>query len=42
MGEVQLNKNLSDEEVTSIEIFLKSLTADVPESVKQNPLAVNQ
>jgi cytochrome c peroxidase len=42
MGEVQLNKNLSDEEVTSIEIFLKALTADVPESVKQNPLAVNQ
>lgn len=37
MGELELNKNLSDQEVNSIVAFLKTLSADIPENVKAIP-----
>lgn len=37
MGEVQLNKNLSDEEVTQVVSFLKSLSGDINPDVKAIP-----
>lgn len=35
MAKLQLNKDLSDEEVNSIVTFLKTLTADIPAELKQ-------
>ena len=32
MGKLQLNKNITDEQVKSIEIFLNSLTGELPVS----------
>lgn len=37
MGKVELNKDLSDEQIASIITFLEALTADVPEEVKKAP-----
>jgi cytochrome c peroxidase len=37
MGKAQLNKDLTDEEVSSIVVFLESLTADIPEETKKMP-----
>ncbi len=37
MGLTSLNKTLSDKEIASIVTFLKTLTADIPEDVKQAP-----
>ncbi|MCX7728539.1 MAG: cytochrome-c peroxidase [Bacteroidia bacterium] len=37
MAKAQLNKDLSDEEVTDIVNFLKSLTADIPDEYKKAP-----
>lgn len=34
MGELQLGKKISDEDVASIETFLKALTADIDEEHK--------
>ncbi len=42
MGKTQLNKDLSDAQVTAIVAFLGSLTADVPADVKQMPEALAQ
>lgn len=39
MGKLQRNLELTDEQVNDIVIFLKSLSADIPEEVKQNPFA---
>lgn len=35
MGELQIGKTISDEDVSSIETFLKALTADIDEEYKQ-------
>lgn len=35
MAKLQLNKDLTDEEVNSIVTFLKTLTADIPQELKQ-------
>ncbi len=35
MAKVQANKDLSDKEINSIVDFLKTLTGDVPERLKQ-------
>jgi len=37
MGKIQLNKNLSPKQVTSIVSFLKTLTGNLPEDVKKAP-----
>ncbi|MEO8759653.1 MAG: cytochrome c peroxidase [Bacteroidia bacterium] len=37
MAKLQLNKNLSDAEVTSIVVFLKTLTGNLPDDVKKAP-----
>jgi cytochrome c peroxidase len=42
MGEVQLNKNLSDEEVTQVVSFLKSLSGDINPDVKTIPEELKQ
>ncbi len=38
MGKAQLNKDLSEIEINSIVTFLESLTADIPDDVKQTPV----
>ncbi|MCS6934941.1 MAG: cytochrome-c peroxidase [Chitinophagales bacterium] len=42
MAKIQLNKELKDDEVKKILAFLNSLTADVPDAVKQPPAALVQ
>ncbi len=37
MAKAQLNKDLSDKEISSIVTFLESLTSDIPEDVKKKP-----
>jgi cytochrome c peroxidase len=37
MGKTQLNKDLTDAEVSSIITFLDALTADIPEDMKTAP-----
>ncbi|MCO6494907.1 MAG: c-type cytochrome [Bacteroidetes bacterium] len=37
MGKVQLNKDLSNEQIASIVSFLKAFTADIPENLKHAP-----
>ena len=37
MGKLQLNKDLSEEEIKSIVIFLKTLTGKLPENVTKSP-----
>lgn len=37
MAKAQLNKDLSEEEINSIHTFLKSLTADIPQELKNPP-----
>ncbi len=37
MAKLQLNKDLSQEEITNIAIFLKTLTADIPQQYKTAP-----
>ncbi|OYU95823.1 MAG: cytochrome-c peroxidase [Bacteroidetes bacterium B1(2017)] len=37
MAKAQLNKDLTDQEVSSIETFLKTLTSDIPEETKKAP-----
>ncbi|MGZ3938630.1 MAG: cytochrome-c peroxidase [Flavisolibacter sp.] len=42
MGKVQLNKNLSEDEVSNIKAFLKSLTGDVSAEAKTIPAGLQQ
>jgi len=41
MGKTELNKDLSDEDVKNIVIFLNTLTADLPADVKTKPKELN-
>ncbi|HEY1078539.1 MAG TPA: hypothetical protein VGE46_00510, partial [Bdellovibrio sp.] len=38
MGKLQLNKDLSDEQVDSIKAFLESLTGDLPKIFREAPV----
>jgi cytochrome c peroxidase len=38
MAKVNLNKDLKDDEVSSIVTFLEALTGELPEETKQEPL----
>jgi len=42
MGKLELNKDLTDEQVADIVTFLKSLTADIPEDWKTEPAELAQ
>lgn len=37
MGKVQLNKDLTPEQIASIVTFLKAFTADIPDELKHAP-----
>lgn len=41
MGKTELNKDLSDEDIKSIVVFLNTLTADLPADVKAKPAELN-
>jgi cytochrome c peroxidase len=42
MAKLQLNKDLSAENIDKIVSFLESLTGDIPDTMKENPLAAKQ